>query len=93
MTRYYYNENPQVTLWREVAEEYQKVARDCIETTKSYARLVKDSQRQFNEMAKVSEEAINTSDKAAQVLEDYKSTMRKFDSLPWYKKMFYKFKI
>ena len=89
MTRYYFNENPQVTLWREVAEESQKVARDCIETTKSYARLVKDSQRQFDEIAKVSEEAIQTSAEFERTIGEYKSFMRKFNSLHWYKKMFF----
>ena len=85
MTRYY-NENPQVTLWREIAAEAQ-------ETSRSYARLLKDLQRQFDEIAKISEDAMEISKRYKQTIEDYKSFMRMFDSLPWYMKAFYKFKV
>lgn len=65
----YYNENPQVTLWKEKAFK------------------VKEIFDKYKEFAEKYNESIVKS------LNDITDEARLFNSLPWYKKMFYKFKI
>ena len=65
MTQYYFNENPQVTLWK---EKYQKEVSDYNKLVVQYNENVED----FNE------------------LED---EVERFNALPWYKKMLYKFDV
>ena len=60
MTRYYYNENPQVTLWREKYEEQK------------HWKVYWKSETLFTEKRMI-------------------DAFKRFNSLPWYKKMFYKF--
>lgn len=69
MTRYYFNENPQVMLWKEKAFK---------------AKSLFDQYRRTAE--KYNESIVNA-------LNDLTDEVRQFNSLPWYKKMFYKFKI
>lgn len=65
----YYNENPQVTLWREKAFKTKELF---------------DKYRDFAE--KYNKSIVNA-------LNDLTDEARRFNSLPWYKKMFFKFKI
>ena len=65
----YYNENPQVTIWRERAFKTKNVF---------------DKYKEFAE--KYNESIVKS-------LNDITDEARLFNSLPWYKKMFYKFKI
>lgn len=65
----YYNENPQVTLWKEKAFK---------------AKEIFDKYKEFAE--KYNESIVKS-------LNDITDEARFFNSLPWYKKMFYKFKI
>ena len=67
--RYYFNENPQVTLWREKAFEIRG---------------------QFKEYKKVAEVY---NQRIVDELNDLTGKIRHFNSLPWYKKMFYKFDV
>lgn len=72
MTRYYFNENPQVTLWREQAKKYEDV--------KLFLEMAYDHEVDYNK-------------RLVEKLKQEKKAMRDFNSLPWYKKMFYKFKV
>ena len=69
MTRYYYNENPQVTLWREKTLKIKSLFDEYRNTAEIY-----------------NESIVNA-------LSDLTDEVRMFNSLPWYKKMFFKFKI
>lgn len=69
MTRYCYNENPQVTLWREKALKIKSLFDEYRNTAEIY-----------------NESIVNA-------LSDLTDEVRMFNSLPWYKKMFFKFKI
>lgn len=72
MTRYYFNENPQVALWRKKCEKLQEELDCAIDQLETMA------------CCKVyAEERLDAS----------KDKIMKFNQLPWYKKMFYKFKI
>ena len=65
MTRYYFNENPQVAIWQDKAFKNQQLM-------VAYKNS-RDVERRIN-----------------QILVD---KMNKFNSLPWYKKLFYKFNV
>lgn len=65
----YYNENPQVTLWREKAFK------------------VKNMFDHYRLMAEEYNESI------VNKLDSITDEVRKFNELPWYKKMFYKFDV
>lgn len=89
----YFNENPQVTYWREKTEKIEKELRDADEDYKSLAMLVSDMN---NSMLKTDKLLGIESEKCKEVLEELssiKKTIKCFNSFPWYKKMFYKFKI
>ena len=72
MTRYYFNENPQATQWREKYEKLQEELDCAIDQLETLA------------CCKVYTE---------ERLEAVKDKIMKFNRLPWYKKMFYKFEI
>ena len=93
MSRYYFNENPQVTLWKEEAYKWMSIAKACIqtahecnETTEEYELLVAEANKQTRESIALSKEW-------AEIAMDIRNKMRTFDTLPWYRKMFYKFKV
>lgn len=65
MTRYYHNENPQVT-W--LKEKVEKLTKDY-EFSKDYNRIL------------------------IEVHDELMLKMSEFNSLPWYRKIFYKFKL
>ena len=69
MTRYYFNENPQVEMWKEKAFK---------------AKSLFDQYRRTAE--KYNESIVNA-------LNDLTDEVRQFNSLPWYKKMFFKFNV
>ena len=69
MTRYYFNENPQVMRWKEKAFK---------------AKSLFDQYRRTAE--KYNESIVNA-------LNDLTDEVRQFNSLPWYKKMFFKFDV
>ena len=107
MTRYYFNENPQVTLWREIAMESQKISRDSIRIAKEaqleakeFKELLDRSNAKMEdykelcaEFCKISDESNSISKSCNDRAKAFVSLIRKFNSLPWYKKMFYKFEI
>jgi hypothetical protein len=72
MTRYYFNENPQVTLWREIAIKSQNAAMKYqqIEEERDFYK------REFKRFG-----------------EFYDNKLSEFNSLPWWRKMFYKFRV
>ena len=72
MTRYYFNENPQATQWREKYEKLQEELDCAIDQLETLA-----CGRVYTE----------------EILEELKDKIMKFNRLPWYKKMFYKFEI
>ena len=69
MTRYYFNENQQVMLWKKNAFK---------------AKSLFDQYRRTAE--KYNESIVNA-------LNDLTDEVRQFNSLPWYKKMFFKFEV
>ena len=72
MSKYYFNENPQATQWREKYEKLQEELDCAIDQLETLA------------CCKVYTE---------ERLEAVKDKIMKFNRLPWYKKMFYKFEI
>jgi glyceraldehyde-3-phosphate dehydrogenase/erythrose-4-phosphate dehydrogenase len=72
MTRYYFNENPQVTLWREQAKKHEDV--------KLFLEIAYDHEVDYNK-------------RLVEKLKQEKKAMRDFNSLPWWRKMFYKFRL
>ena len=72
MSRYYFNENPQVELWMEQARRNQELMLEYELNRDFYKYVAKNI---LNELMKLESKA------------------RQFNSLPWYKKMFYKFKL
>ena len=72
MTRYYYNENPQVRHWMGKCAMLQQDLDAANETIDEICRYE----------TKLEGEIIDLAESAIQ-----------FNSLPWYKKMFFKFKI
>ena len=83
----YYNENPQVALWKE-----------------KYDKLKEENERLKDEVAHLELEALNLSNQLSEYRqkrkeedEDVKIRAKRFivlfNSLPWYKKIFYKFKL
>lgn len=83
----YYNENPQVTLWKE----------KC-------SKLKEENERLMDEVAHLELEALNLSNQLSEYRrkrkeedEDVKNRARRFivlfNALPWYKKIFYKFRL
>ena len=69
MTRYYFNENPQVMLWKEKAFKVMSLFDQYRRTAEKY-----------------NESIVNA-------LNDLTDEVRQFNSLPWYKKMFFKFEV
>lgn len=65
----YYNENPQVTLWREKAFKIKTIFDQYRHTAEVYNKRIVDA------------------------LNDLTDEARNFNSLPWYKKLFYKFNV
>lgn len=72
MSKYYFNENPQVELWMEQAQRNQELFFDYKNKCDFQKEVIKNL---VNELSKLKLEA------------------RDFNSLPWWRKMFYKFKI
>lgn len=76
MTRYYHNENPQVTLWRELAIKSQNAAMESQEIASKVLEERDFYKREFKRFG-----------------EYYDNKLSEFNSLPWYRKIFYKFKL
>jgi len=72
MSKYYFNENPQVTQWMEKYEKLQEELDCTIDQLETMA------------CCKVYTE---------ERLESVKDKIKRFNALPWYKKMFYKFEL
>lgn len=72
MSKYYFNENPQVELWKEQARRVQEFMIDYKAKSDWYKAVAEDLLKDIKEL---------------------NNQARVFNSLPWYKKMFYKFKI
>lgn len=79
MTRYYHNENPQVTALLEKIEEQEKMIKE----------LQSENNVLYYEFSKISS-------KAERILlqrDSYHRQIVEFNFYPWYKKIFYKFKV
>jgi hypothetical protein len=73
MSRYYFNENPQVRHWMGKCATLHQELDIANERTKSI------KQQYVDDMGEVKEKAVEL--------------FNKFNSLPWYKKMFFKFDV
>lgn len=76
MSRYYFNENPQVTLWRELAEKSQIAA---MESQELACKALEEKEFWKRELKRFGE--------------FYDNKLSEFNSLPWWRKMFYKFRL
>ena len=69
MSRYYFNENPQVEMWKEKAFK-----------TKELFDAYREGAELWNE-------------KIVEALNELTDEVRRFNELPWWKKMFFKFDV
>lgn len=88
----YYNENPQVTLYRElaiesqsIAKESQQIAREAHENTKAALSEAEESSRQCKR-------AVVLSEYYKEKIRAMEEEIDLYESLPWYKRLFYTFK-
>lgn len=72
MTRYCFNENPQVILWMEQARKNQELFFDYKNKCDFQKEVIESLVNEFSKL---------------------KLEVRDFNFLPWYKKMFYKFRL
>lgn len=82
----YYNENPQVTYWK---ERYEEVVSNWDSMVDKYNSMVDTLEKYELDF----EDFIEGRKKLWEKLDNYRNTLKMFNSLPWYKKMFYKFKL
>lgn len=93
MARYYHNENPQVTLWRELAIKSQNAAMESQEIARKAIEEAEEWKSMVREAINGASEANELSTKLNDELEVYMRLIQEFNSLPWYRKIFYKFKL
>lgn len=89
----FYNENPQVTFWKEEAEKAIVEAKIAQKQARGFLELLEDSNRQVKELIEITGEANEVSNGFSKTIKEYVELMRKFDKLPWWSKMFFKFGI
>jgi hypothetical protein len=89
----FYNENPQVTFWKEEAEKAIVGAKIAQKQARGFLELLEDSNRQVKELIEITGEANEVSNGFSKTIKEYIELMRKFDKLPWWSKMFFKFGI
>ena len=75
MSRLYFNESPQVTLWREKCEKLQEELDCAIDQLETLACCKYYAEKRLEEEKNKVEQMI------------------RFNTLPWWKKMFYKFEV
>lgn len=83
----YYNENPQVEYWKDKFEKLKSEnltlharIEELVHDVKKQSSFRQDEYRRYRDWKKELESELN-------------DEIEKFNSLPWYKKMFYKFKL
>ena len=72
MSKYYFNENPQVTQWREKYEKLEEELDCAIDQLATMAYCKARTEKR---------------------LEELKDKIMRFNRLPWYKKMFFRFEV
>ena len=82
----YYNENPHVPYWKESYEEVVSNWDSMVDKYNSMVDILEKYELDF-------EDFIEGRKKLWEKLDNYRNTLKTFNSLPWYKKMFYKFKL
>lgn len=87
----FYNENPQVTFWKEEAEKAIVEAKIAQKQARGFLELLEDSNRQVKELIDITGQANEVSNGFSKTIKEYVELMRKFDKLPWWSKMFFKF--
>lgn len=86
----YYNENPQVTLFR---VENEKLKKKLSEAEETIANLVEISVMKKLREREIQRHHMDVERKLKDDLIGFAEDKKYFNSLPWYKKMFYKFKL
>lgn len=86
MSRYYFNENPQVTYCR---NKFEKAVSDWDDIVDKYNSMV-DTIEKYE---CVFEDFIEGRKELWEKLDNYRNKIKSFNSLPWYKKMFFKFDV
>lgn len=90
MSRYFFNENPQTTYWRQKCEELE-------EFVKVLTELKNERVNRLKKMLRLSEDncrfAKNYNERIVKELNKKSEEMEKFNALPWWEKMFFKFDV
>lgn len=90
MSRYFFNENPQTTYWRQKCEEME-------EGVKVLTELHKERVNRLKKMLRLSEDncrfAKSYNERIVKELNQKSEEMEKFNALPWWEKMFFKFDV
>ena len=89
----YYNENPQVILWRELAQKSQEAAMESQEIAWKAVEEVDEWKSMVKEAIDNASEANELSNKLNDTVDGYRMLIKEFNSLPWYRKIFYKFNV
>lgn len=84
----YYNENPQVTYWRERCEQLED---DWDEMVDTFNGMVDTVEWQKTSIGKLRELLDKANERADMNFEMHRSAVKEFNRLPWYRKIFYKF--
>lgn len=103
MSRYYYQDNPQVQYWKERADEYQMAYEKLgDEIAKFFAKQISEEVEKAKlerECMKLENETLRQEKKAAEEYckememknKELQEDIALFNSLPWYEKIFHKF--
>lgn len=89
----YYNENPHVTMWRETARHWEQLSKSCLDTARDFRETSAYFEKLVDEANEQAKEAIETAKEWADTTYRFIDKLKEFNALPWYKKMFHKFKV
>ena len=89
----YYNENPQVTTWKETAHHWEQFSKECLNTAKECNETCADYKKLVGEANEQAKEAIGVAKEWEKTTNTLIASLKRFNSLPWYKKMFFEFKV
>ena len=91
MNRYDYQENPQVQYWKEKCEALENelaLERAC---SGSFADDLRVLNLELQQNDGLIQEEVKQNSSLRKQLEEHRTEMLFFNSLPWYEKIFYKF--
>ena len=84
----YYNENPQVTVWREKCEQYEKLVKGTEKVRNFNVELLEKRLKGYNEDYNL---LLKENKGLKKDIERLVNEIEKFNELPWWKKIFFQF--